>query len=215
MFRRTSLPSRATTVALGGTAVLALSATALIGASGVSSAAPAGSSAGSGAVSYSGVKAAESAFHTAMPGETGIACTRPAPDGRVSTAMSTATRPDQLRAFYGLGPRPRPPTGRPDHRPGRLLRQPDWPRTTSTSSRRPSVVRRPTSRPSSRSATPTTRAPPATGRAPPAPPPPRAGPVRPTSTSQWAYAIAPKAHIVLVGDPAGGDPGRAGHARTS
>jgi subtilase family serine protease len=103
MFRRTSLPSRATTVALGGTAVLALSATALIGASGVSSAAPAGSSAGSGAVSYFGVKAAESAFHTAMPGETGIACTRPAPDNRVSSYVH-CYGPDQLRANYGLGP---------------------------------------------------------------------------------------------------------------
>lgn len=103
MFRRTPVPSRATTVALGGTAVLALSATVLIGASGVSSAAPATAPGNTGAVSYLGNKAPESAFHAAAANETGIACQRPAPDNRVSTYVHCYT-PDQLRVFYGLAP---------------------------------------------------------------------------------------------------------------
>jgi hypothetical protein len=59
MSRRTCLPSRVTTVALGGTAVLALSASVLVGASGVSSAAPASSTDRSGAVSYAATRASE------------------------------------------------------------------------------------------------------------------------------------------------------------
>ncbi len=56
-----------------------------------------------GAVSYLGNKAPESAFHAAAANETGIACQRPAPDNRVSTYVHCYT-PDQLRVFYGLAP---------------------------------------------------------------------------------------------------------------
>jgi subtilase family serine protease len=103
MSRRTTTPSRATTVALGGTAILALSATVLMGASGVSSAAPASPSGNSGTVSYAGVKAAESAFQAAGTTADPIACQRPAPDNRVSTTVHCYT-PNQLRANYGLAP---------------------------------------------------------------------------------------------------------------
>ena len=103
MSRRTSLPSRVATVALGGTAVLALSASVLIGASGVSSAAPASPSGNSGAVSYTGVKAAESAFQAAGTTADPVACQRPAPDNRVSTTLHCYT-PNDIRAFYGLDP---------------------------------------------------------------------------------------------------------------
>jgi subtilase family serine protease len=101
MSRRTSVPPRATTVALGGAAVLALSATVLIGTTGVSSAAPSGTSGSSGAVSYAGVKAAESAFQAAGATADPVACQRPAPDNRVSTTVHCYT-PNQLRANYGL-----------------------------------------------------------------------------------------------------------------
>ena len=103
MSRRTSLPSRVTTVALSGTAVLALSASVLIGASGVSSAAPASPSDTSGAVSYAATKAAESAFQAAGTNADPVACQRPAPDNRVSTTIHCYT-PNQIRAFYGLDP---------------------------------------------------------------------------------------------------------------
>src|SRR6478672_12739960 len=103
MSRRTSLPSRVTTVALSGTAVLALSASVLIGASGVSSAAPASPSDTSGAVSYAATKAAESAFQAAGTNADPVACTRPAPDNRVSTTLHCYT-PNDIRAFYGLDP---------------------------------------------------------------------------------------------------------------
>jgi subtilase family serine protease len=92
-----------TTVALGGTAVLALSASVLIGASGVSSAAPASPSGNSGAVSYTGMKAAESAFQAAGTTADPVACQRPAPDNRVSTTLHCYT-PNDIRAFYGLDP---------------------------------------------------------------------------------------------------------------
>src|SRR6478735_7288257 len=103
MSRRTTLPSRVTTVALSGTAVLALSASVLIGASGVSSAAPASPSDSSGAVSYAATKAAESAFQAAGTNADPVACQRPAPDNRVSTTIHCYT-PNQIRAFYGLAP---------------------------------------------------------------------------------------------------------------
>ncbi|MEP6855927.1 MAG: hypothetical protein ABJA33_10695, partial [Pedococcus sp.] len=49
-------------------------------------------------------RAPESAFHAAGAGSADPAsCTRPAPDGRVSTTIHCYT-PDQIRAFYGLAP---------------------------------------------------------------------------------------------------------------
>ena len=102
--RTTSSTTRRPVLAVGATA-LAVAAAALVGSS-VAAAAPtaSGSSSGaSGAVSYLGVKADESAFHAAAPGETGVACRRPAPDGRVSAYVHCYT-PDQMRAAYGLGP---------------------------------------------------------------------------------------------------------------
>jgi subtilase family serine protease len=91
---------RATTVALGGTAVLALSAASIVAASAESTAAP---SSGSGAVTYAATRAAESAFQAAGTTADPISCQRPAPDNRVSTTIHCYT-PDQIRAFYGLGP---------------------------------------------------------------------------------------------------------------
>jgi subtilase family serine protease len=50
------------------------------------------------------VRAPESAFAAATASDAaGVACQRPAPDNRVSTTLH-CYRPDQLRAFYGLGP---------------------------------------------------------------------------------------------------------------
>jgi len=49
-------------------------------------------------------RAPESAFSAASASDNGLAsCTRPAPDGRVSTTIH-CYRPDELRTFYGLGP---------------------------------------------------------------------------------------------------------------
>src|SRR4051812_12669388 len=48
-------------------------------------------------------QAPDSAFHAKTKADTGVACTRPAPDGRVSTTIHCYT-PDQIRSFYGLGP---------------------------------------------------------------------------------------------------------------
>jgi len=49
-------------------------------------------------------RAPENAFRAATAGDTnGVACRRPAPDNRVSTTIH-CYRPDDLRAFYGLGP---------------------------------------------------------------------------------------------------------------
>jgi subtilase family serine protease len=48
-------------------------------------------------------RAPESAFGAATAGDTaGVACRRPAPDNRVSLTLH-CYRPDELRAFYGLG----------------------------------------------------------------------------------------------------------------
>jgi subtilase family serine protease len=47
-------------------------------------------------------RAPESAFTAAAPGVLGTACHRPAPDNRVSTTVH-CYGPDQLRSFYGLG----------------------------------------------------------------------------------------------------------------
>ena len=91
---------RAATVAVGGTAVLALSATAIAVSSSASVAAPSGSN---GAVSYVGLRAAESAFQAAGTNADPVSCTRPAPDNRVSTTIHCYT-PNQIRAFYGLSP---------------------------------------------------------------------------------------------------------------
>src|SRR6478672_6213607 len=48
-------------------------------------------------------QAPESAFHAKGADAGAAACTRPAPDGRVSTTIHCYT-PDQIRAFYGLAP---------------------------------------------------------------------------------------------------------------
>jgi subtilase family serine protease len=48
-------------------------------------------------------QAPESLFHERTAADTSVACTRPAPDGRVSTTVH-CYGPDQVRAFYGLGP---------------------------------------------------------------------------------------------------------------
>ena len=48
-------------------------------------------------------QAPESAFHAKGADAGAVACTRPAPDGRVSTTLHCYT-PDQIRAFYGLAP---------------------------------------------------------------------------------------------------------------
>ncbi|MBS1699232.1 MAG: hypothetical protein JST25_12615, partial [Actinobacteria bacterium] len=48
-------------------------------------------------------KAPDSAFTTQAEAAGPAACTRPAPDNRVSTTIHCYT-PDQLRAHYGLGP---------------------------------------------------------------------------------------------------------------
>jgi subtilase family serine protease len=48
-------------------------------------------------------KAPDAAFHERTAADTGVSCTRPAPDGRVSTTIHCYT-PDQIRSFYGLGP---------------------------------------------------------------------------------------------------------------
>jgi subtilase family serine protease len=51
-------------------------------------------------------RAPESAFHAAGAATSSadpVSCTRPAPDGRVSTTIHCYT-PDQIRAFYGLAP---------------------------------------------------------------------------------------------------------------
>lgn len=48
-------------------------------------------------------RAPEAQFHERTAADTTVACTRPAPDGRVSTTIHCYT-PDQIRSFYGLGP---------------------------------------------------------------------------------------------------------------
>ncbi|MGH3414260.1 MAG: S53 family peptidase [Marmoricola sp.] len=48
-------------------------------------------------------QAPQSAFHKAKPGDGAVACKRPAPDNRVSAYIHCYT-PNDLRAFYGLDP---------------------------------------------------------------------------------------------------------------
>lgn len=56
------------------------------------------------AVNPFAARAPESAFTTASANDLpGVSCQRPAPDNRVSTTIH-CYRPDELRAFYGLGP---------------------------------------------------------------------------------------------------------------
>jgi subtilase family serine protease len=62
----------------------------------------AGTSATAVAVHPFSARAPESAFHAATTGDAQVACTRPAPDGRVSTTVH-CYGPDDIRAFYGLG----------------------------------------------------------------------------------------------------------------
>jgi subtilase family serine protease len=54
-----------------------------------------------GSVLPQAAQAPESAFSTTAAGALGTACTRPAPDGRVSTTIHCYT-PNQIRNFYGL-----------------------------------------------------------------------------------------------------------------
>jgi subtilase family serine protease len=56
-----------------------------------------------GAVSYFAARAPEAAFSSTVAADAAIACQRPAPDLRKSTTVHCYT-PDQLRSFYGLGP---------------------------------------------------------------------------------------------------------------
>ena len=63
-------------------------------------ASPGATAAGSGPLS---AKAPESAFTAASAAADPVACRRPAPDGRVSTTIHCYT-PDQIRAHYGLAP---------------------------------------------------------------------------------------------------------------
>jgi subtilase family serine protease len=48
-------------------------------------------------------RAPEAQFHERTAADTAVACARPAPDGRVSTTIH-CYNPDQIRSFYGLGP---------------------------------------------------------------------------------------------------------------
>ncbi len=48
-------------------------------------------------------RAPEAQFHERTAADTAVSCTRPAPDNRVSTTIH-CYGPDQIRAFYGLGP---------------------------------------------------------------------------------------------------------------
>ncbi len=81
----------------GVSAAAALSVAAIVPAGAAHSAA----AAPLGAVQYLAAKAPDSAFHAATAADTGVACRRP--DGQVSTTLHCYT-PDQLRAHYGLGP---------------------------------------------------------------------------------------------------------------
>jgi subtilase family serine protease len=67
------------------------------------SAPTAGTAAVVAAVHPFAAQAPESAFTDAGPGVLGTACHRPAPDNRVSTTIH-CYGPDQIRSFYGLGP---------------------------------------------------------------------------------------------------------------
>lgn len=189
---------RATTVAVGGAAVLALSATALVAASTESSAT---TNRPTGAVTFAAAQADESAFHAAGASADPVACQRPAPDGRVSTTVHCYT-PNAIRAFYGLDPLTPDttqgqgqtivlvdsygtPTGaedlaffaktfngpNPDYEAAYPLGKPDY--------KNPSGQGNGTSGPTA-----------ANGWAGEA-----------TLDIEWAYAIAPKAHIVLLATP--------------
>jgi subtilase family serine protease len=83
--RRSSLLAAAGAVALAASAPLA------------------GTSAVAAAVHPFAQQAPESAFSDAGAGALGVACRRPAPDNRVSSTVH-CYGPDQMRAFYGLGP---------------------------------------------------------------------------------------------------------------
>ena len=75
-----------------------------IGAVALAASAPLAGTAAVGAVVHPfAAQAPESAFTDAAPGALGVACHRPPPDNRVSTTLHCYT-PDQIRAFYGLGP---------------------------------------------------------------------------------------------------------------
>lgn len=63
----------------------------------------AGTAATAVAVHPFSAQAPESAFQAASTADGPVACARPAPDGRVSTTLH-CYGPDQIRSFYGLGP---------------------------------------------------------------------------------------------------------------
>jgi subtilase family serine protease len=94
--REHHMQNRLTKAALAGAMVLAGG----VAAATTSSAAP--STPGAPFSSFS-AQAPDSAFTTRDAADGAIACQRPAPDNRVSTTIHCYT-PDQIRAFYGLGP---------------------------------------------------------------------------------------------------------------
>ena len=201
MSRRTSLPSRVTTVALSGTAVLALSASVLIGASGVSSAAPASPSDSSGAVSYAATKAAESAFQAAGTNADPVACQRPAPDNRVSTTIHCYT-PNQIRAFYGLDPLT-PQTTQGEGQTIVLVDSYGTPTGAEDLAFFAKTFNGPT--PDYEAAYPLGKPgykdPPGKGSGTSGPTAADGWAGEATLDIEWAYAIAPKAHIVLLATP--------------
>ena len=201
MSRRTSLPSRVTTVALSGTAVLALSASVLIGASGVSSAAPASPSDTSGAVSYAATKAAESAFQAAGTNADPVACQRPAPDNRVSTTIHCYT-PNQIRAFYGLDPLT-PQTTQGEGQTIVLVDSYGTPTGAEDLAFFAKTFNGPT--PDYEAAYPLGKPgykdPPGKGSGTSGPTAADGWAGEATLDIEWAYAIAPKAHIVLLATP--------------
>ena len=190
-----------TTVALGGTAVLALSASVLIGASGVSSAAPASPSDTSGAVSYAATKAAESAFQAAGTNADPVACQRPAPDNRVSTTIHCYT-PNQIRAFYGLDPLT-PQTTQGEGQTIVLVDSYGTPTGAEDLAFFAKTFNGPT--PDYEAAYPLGKPgykdPPGKGSGTSGPTAADGWAGEATLDIEWAYAIAPKAHIVLLATP--------------
>jgi len=212
--QRFSSISRRPAVA-GGLAVIALGAAALVRPS-VAAATPtsgSGSSGASGAVSYAGVKAAESAFQAAGPLADPVACQRPAPDNQVS-AYVHCYAPDQLRTLYGL----KPLTASTTDGAGQTIVLVDS-YGSPTAAQDLAFFAKTLGGPAPNfeqvfpGGTPNTAG--ATGKG--------KGTSGPTAAEGWAgeatldieraYAIAPKAHIVLIGTNPGRDARRPGPAR--
>ena len=156
----------------------------------------------SGAVSYAATKAAESAFQAAGTNADPVACQRPAPDNRVSTTIHCYT-PNQIRAFYGLDPLTPQTTqgegqtivlvdsyGTPDRRRGPGLLREDLQRTHAPTTRRSYPLGKPGY-----------KDPPGKGSGTSGPTAADGWAGEATLDIEWAYAIAPKAHIVLLATP--------------